>query len=373
MLDKYPDVLTIDDVTHVLRISRRSVMRLIADGTISYRKIGLPVKGNKCKAENLVNEFINQYSYLEQLSVIQDNIDPDIELCAFLDLWIEEKSYDICGNTCDTYKSRIVTIKRYFAPRHIRLKDITPKILTDFYHYSLKYGKVSQKDQSLHSLSVRSVRSCKGVLFAAFNDAIIKGIVPTNPVRDTKVTNKKNRNFSEEMLFLTEDEIREMLLFLGENVPFLKPVAFVGVYYGLRREEILGLKWSAINYRRKTLTICHTVTGNKTIYAEDKAKTRSDYRTLNLFPTAELCFQKVKHEQDENKAFFGNAYQDTKNYVFTHEDEHPYRPDYITNKFSKAMKAFGRPEITLHKLRNPNLNKIQTFPSKPPRIVHFRS
>lgn len=148
MLDKYPDVLTIDDVAHVLRISRRSVMRLIADGTISYRKIGLPVKGNKRKAENLVNEFINQYSYLEQLSVIQDNIDPDIELCAFLDLWIEEKSCDICGNTCDTYKSRIVTIKRYFAPRHIRLKDITPKILTDFYHYSLKYGKISQKDQA---------------------------------------------------------------------------------------------------------------------------------------------------------------------------------------------------------------------------------
>ncbi len=314
-------------------------------------KTGLPTKGNKRKAESMINGFIEQYAYLEQLSVIQDDINPNIELCDFLDLWLEEKSCEICGNTCDTYRSRLVTIKRYFGPRHIRVKDVTPKILTDFYHYSLKYGRVSQKDQSLQPLSVRSVRSCKSVLYAAFNDAIIKGIVPLNPVRDTKVTNKKNRDFSEEMLFLTEEEIRELFLFLEETAPFLKPIAFVGIYYGLRREEILGLKWSAINYHRKTVTICHTVTGNGTIYAEDKTKTKSGYRTLNLFPTAELCFRKVKQEQDENKKFFGNAYQDTKNYVFTHEDGRPYRPDYITSKFSKTMKSFGRPEITLHKLR----------------------
>lgn len=40
MLDKYPDVLTVDEVANVLRISRRSVMRLFADGTINYKKIG---------------------------------------------------------------------------------------------------------------------------------------------------------------------------------------------------------------------------------------------------------------------------------------------------------------------------------------------
>ncbi len=314
-------------------------------------KTGLAVKGNKRKAEALIKEYLDQYAHLEQLSILPDNLDPDIDLCDYLDLWIAEKECDICGNTVDTYKSRITTIKRYFGPRKIPMRNITPKHLNDFYHYCLKYGRIRQKDNSRQPLSVRTTRSCKSVLYAAFNDAILKGLVTTNPVRDTKVTNKRNKDFSEEMLFLTEEEIREMLLFLGEHYPFLKPIAFIGVYYGLRREEILGLKWSAINHKRRELIIRHTVTGNKTIYRENKTKTKSGYRTLNLFPTAEQCLQQVKREQEENRRFFGDAYQDTEDYVFTHEDGRPYRPDYLTHKFSRAMAEFGRPEITLHKLR----------------------
>ncbi|MCD8014432.1 MAG: helix-turn-helix domain-containing protein [Lachnospiraceae bacterium] len=40
MLDNYLDVLTVDDTAAVLRVSRRSVMRLLAEGKIEYRKIG---------------------------------------------------------------------------------------------------------------------------------------------------------------------------------------------------------------------------------------------------------------------------------------------------------------------------------------------
>ena len=283
-------------------------------------KTGLAVKGNKRKAESLINSYVEEYAYLEQLSIIENHIQPTVELSDFLDIWIEEKKCDIRGNTYDTYKCRIATINRYFSPRHTLLRDITPKILNDFYHYCLNYGRVSQKDQSLHPLSVRSVRSCKSILYAAFDDAVLKGLIASNPVRDTKVTNKKNRDFSEEMLFLTEDEIRKMLCFLDEHYPFLKPIAFVGVYYGLRREEILGLKWNAINYENRELTIRHTVTGNRTIYAEDKTKSKSGHRTLNLFPTAELCFKKLKQQQEENREFFGDTYCDTQGYVFTHED-----------------------------------------------------
>lgn len=93
------------------------------------------------------------------------------------------------------------------------------------------------------------------------------------------------------------------------------------------------------------------MTGNVTIYAEDHTKTADGRCDLNLFPTAEQCFRRVWEEQEANREFFGNTYQNTKNYVFTHEDGSPYRPDYITRKFSNAMKEFGRPEIMLHKLR----------------------
>ncbi len=310
------------------------------------------VKGNKRKAEGLIPGYVKKYSYLERLSTSSDGIDPEIELCDYMESWLERKASSIRSNTYDSYKYRMVAIKRYFAPRHTLMRDVTPRILNDFYNYCLIYGKADKKSRDPHPLSVRSVRSLKSILFAVFNEAVINGVVTSNPVRDTKVSNKRNRDFSEEMFFLTEDEIREMLVFLDKNYPYLKAIAFMGVFYGLRREEILGLKWSAIDFQRKTIVIRHTVTGNRTIYAEDKTKTKSGYRTLDLFPTAEACLNVLKKEQEKNRAFFGNSYQDTKNYVFTHEDGTPYRPDYITKYFSKAMDEFGRPELTLHKLRH---------------------
>ncbi|MCD7762947.1 MAG: site-specific integrase [Lachnospiraceae bacterium] len=295
--------------------------------------------------------MIEKYSYLEQPALSQSGIDPDIELCDFLDIWLKKKESEICGNTHDTYCSRTSAIRRYFTPMHIKLRDVTPSVLDEFYQYCLTSGKVSQKDQSLSPLSVRSVQSIRSILYAVYDYAVIKLGFPNNPVIKVKFTNKKSKDYAEEMLFLTEDEIREMLCFLDEHYPFLKPIAFVGVYYGLRREEILGLKWPAVNYKNKVLTICHTVTGNSTIYESDRTKTIAGRRMLNLFPTAELCFNKLKQQQEENRAFFGNTYHDTQNYVFTHEDGRPYRPDYITSTFSRAMREFGRPEITLHKLR----------------------
>ena len=62
--------------------------------------------------------------------------------------------------------------------------------------------------------------------------------------------------------------------------------------------------------------------------------------------------QSIKEEQDRNKKFFGNEYKNTEGYLFTWEDGHSYNPDYISKLFGKATKAYGRPEITLHKLRH---------------------
>ena len=56
--------------------------------------------------------------------------------------------------------------------------------------------------------------------------------------------------------------------------------------------------------------------------------------------------------QRKNKAFYGKSYQNTNDYVFCWEDGHQYDPNYITARFRTAMLEFGRPKITLHKLRH---------------------
>lgn len=174
----------------------------------------------------------------------------------------------------------------------------------------------------------------------------------TNPVIGVSVRGKKNKDYSEEMLFMTEEEIAELLRFISEHYPRSLGIVFVGAYYGLRRSEILGLKWSAIDFKKKTVSINHTVVRVKTIKSSDSTKTQSSKRVLNLFPTAESCLRQIRKEQEENRAFFQSDYQNKDNYIFTWEDGRPYDPNYISKQFQKATAEFGRPEITLHKLRH---------------------
>ncbi len=90
----------------------------------------------------------------------------------------------------------------------------------------------------------------------------------------------------------------------------------------------------------------------KTVHAEDDTKSVAGSRTLILFETAEKCLKKLQKKQEEDRSFFGNTYKNAAGYVFVREDGENYDPNYISDLFKKAMKEFGRPEITLHKLRH---------------------
>lgn len=313
----------------------------------------LEVKNNKKKAESMINTFVEQYAYLEELpdehSVF---VNPDSLLIDYMDSWLKDKKSDLKDSTYEGYAFRVNCIKRYFENKSTKVTDVTPKMIDTYFKYCLKYGKTNQKTKEREPLSVRSVRSYKSILYAVFNQAVIDGLIRFNPVSGIKVHGKQNKEYNEEMLFLTEEEIADMLKFLSKEYPRLLGIAFMGAYYGLRRSEIVGLKWDAIDRDKKTISIKHTVVRVKTVKAEDSTKTRSGKRVLNLFSTAEKCLENVWERQELNRKFFGNDYKNKDGYVFTWEDGTRYDPDYISKLFSKAMKKFGRPEITLHKLRH---------------------
>lgn len=314
---------------------------------------GLEVKNNKRKAEALIKQILEQYAYLEDLPLNYDSpVDSDISFCDYLDIWLAGRKFEIKNSTFEVYTFRINAIKRYFETKHYKLLDITPKILDTYFKYCLQYGKVNQKTKELEPLSVRSVRDYRNILYSVFAQATIDGILKVNPVNDVHVHGRKNKEYSEEYCFMTEDEISELLHFISKNYPRLLGITFMGAYYGLRRSEILGLKWSAVDFDKKTLSIRHTVVRVKTVNAEDETKTVAGKRVLNLFDTAESCLRRIQNEQLQNKAFFQSDYQNHDDYVFTWEDGRAYNPDYISKLFKKAMKSFGRPEITLHNLRH---------------------
>lgn len=314
---------------------------------------GLETKNNKRKAESFITVFVEKYAWLEKLpEEYTTTINHDITLCDYLDLWLAGKIPDLRSSTYETYSYRISGIQRYFKKSNPKLIDVTSNMIDKFFKYSLRFGKINQKTKAHEPLSVRSVRSYRSILTAVFAQAVIDGLIQINPVDSVSVHGHKDKDYQEEMLFMTEEEIADLLHFLSKHYPRLVGIAFMAAYYGLRRSEILGLKWSAIDFQKNILHIQHTVTAVKKIHAEDSTKTVAGKRDLVLFETARKCLLQVRQEQEVNKAFFKNDYKNTAEYVFTWEDGTPYRPDYIYHLFSKAMKKYGRPEISLHKLRH---------------------
>lgn len=317
---------------------------------------GLEEKGNKRKAQALVPATVKEYAYLEEKPASLTTLSPEIPLLEYLNIWLEQKKICVETATYESYVYRSKGIIRFFETHHpdIKLRDVTAATLNQLFNYQLQYGKINQKTKRPEPLSVRSTRSQRSILYAVFNQGIIDGLIHTNPVMAVHVSSKKNKDFEEELLFLSDEEISELMSFLADDFRYrrLLPIAFFGIYMGLRRSEILGLKWNAVDFEQQKLSVQHTVVRSKTVVKKDSLKTKNSARTLTLFPAAVQCLKKVKTEQETNKKFYGSEYQDTHGYIFTWEDGHTYDPNYISALFKKATAAFGRPEITLHKLRH---------------------
>ena len=125
----------------------------------------------------------------------------------------------------------------------------------------------------------------------------------------------------------------------------------IAALYGLRRSELLGLKWGSIDFDNQRLTIRHTVCRIKTVTEKDKTKNKSSHRSFPLLPEAREIFLEAKAQEAENRRLLGKGYQ-SNDYVFKWPDGHPFLPDYVSARFSELLRKNGLPRIRLHDLRH---------------------
>ena len=119
----------------------------------------------------------------------------------------------------------------------------------------------------------------------------------------------------------------------------------MAAFYGLRRSEVVGLKWDAIDFENKKIGIQHTVVtakvnGTLTEIARDKTKTKSSCRTLPLIPACEQMLKKMKKEQEQNRKVCGRSYcTDYLDYIYVDPMGKRIRPDFLSQHFPDFLVA----------------------------------
>ena len=131
------------------------------------------------------------------------------------------------------------------------------------------------------ALSLVSVRKHVSVLKRALADAVLQGMIHQNPAQYVRLPRNKN-NLSSCTVFLTATEAQRVITAFQGHL--LYPAVVLALYYGLRRSEVLGLKWQALDFVKNTITIEHTVVKNITVEAKDTTKTENSKRVFQLLP-----------------------------------------------------------------------------------------
>jgi len=324
--------------TKAERLNYYAVLDYIDEATGERKRpwinTNIPIKGNnKRKAQDRLKEIMLEYEEKISQNV---NLSNDILFVDYLQEWLENYKASIAEVTYDSYK-RIINgqIIPFFKPKKLKVQEVTPLHIQQYITFKLK------------SISPNTIRKHLWNISKCLDSAVRLNIITTNPVKRVDMPKKIKYTGAK---FYDERQIERLLDAITGDV--LEHVIVVTLFYGLRRSEVCGLKWNAIDFDNNTITIQHTnVQMSSKMYKKDSTKTSSSHRTMPMPQMIKSIFKKIRQYQAQYKLLQPNDYID-EGYVFTHPDGRIITPNFVTRRFKRILANNNLPEIRFHDLRH---------------------
>ena len=303
----------------------------------------LPVRGNKKRAENFMLDVRRNFvppnvQRIEEREAMQKG---DILFTDFLLKWLRVAKSTVKLTTYASYEmmaTRIII--PYFEILNIKLKELTTEDIQEFY------------SAQLERVSANTVIHYHAVIHRALKYAVKIKTIQSNPAVNVERPRKEKFIGS----FYDKKEINT--LFDSIQGHPLEVAIKLAAFYGLRREEIIGLKWTAIDFENNTLTIQHTVTecnldGKHIEVASDTAKTDSSLRTMPLVTNFREMLLAKKEKQEHYRKLCGRSYcKEYLDYIFVNEMGERWKPRYLSDGFKRILEQNGLRRIRFHDLRH---------------------
>jgi integrase len=314
------------------------IVNLKEDGKRKQKWIatGLDVKGNKRKAEQLLREALVECEKKPRLPA------SDILFSDYIRAWLKVAERRVDSVTFQGYKLMAnAQVIPYFDQNGLRLQEVTRADLQAFFDEKAARGRKDGKG----GLSPSSLRQYKNIILQTLNEAVKNDLIRTNPCQFIELPKKQRYESS----YYSAEQLKTLFEAIRDDPIY--PLVKITALYGLRRSEVLGLKWDSMDFTAGRLIIKHTVSKVTSAVCKDKTKNSSSHRSFPLTPEAREIFLRAKREEEENRRLCGKSYQEN-DFIFKWPEGTPFSPDYVSSHFALLLKNNGLPHIRFHELRH---------------------
>ena len=254
----------------------------------------------------------------------------------WMDVWYEYYAQiKVRPSSHKTYEGYI---KNHIKPSigNIPLTKLTTLDLQRLYQKLLTEGRVDRLEAQNQpkGLSPKTVRNINQVISSAMQLAIQQHLIPQDPTDGCALPKTEHR----EMQTLSADQLTAVLLEAKHSGVF--EMYYIDLATGLRRGELLGLKWEDIDFSTQTLRVRRQVGRINGEVREAPLKTKNAYRTISLGTDAVGVLKQQREKQPSSS------------YVFPGPTGGPIAPDSVLHMLHRVLDRAGLPEIRFHDLRH---------------------
>ena len=251
----------------------------------------------------------------------------------WLDTWME--NYAKLQVRASSYKTYQGFIDNHIKPtlENVLLEKLTTMGLQRLYKHLLENGRVecTESRNKPKGLSVKTVRNINQMISSALNCAVEQRLIPSNPTKGCvlpKLERKEMKILPPESLGTFFEEARRSGVF---------ELYYIDLATGLRRGELLGLKWSDVDLEKGIIYVRRQILRQNGEVVEAPLKTKNSYRSIAIGADA-IKVLKGMEQRDE--------------YVFPSPYGGPMSPDSVLHMLQRVLKRAGLERIRFHDLRH---------------------
>jgi len=254
----------------------------------------------------------------------------------WMDVWFENYAkLKVRPSSHQTYKGYINNhIKPYVGS--IPLSKLTSLDLQKLYKMLLTEGRIDRIESKNQpkGLSAKTVRNINQIISSALNLAKEQKLLASNPAEACALPRVEHR----EMKTLPVEQLTSFLREAKETGVY--EMYYIELATGLRRGELLGLKWQDIDMVNGTIRVQRQVARIDGEIVEAPLKTKNSYRTVSIGPDAIEVLKEQKKKVGDSE------------YVFPSPNGGPISPDSVLNMLHRVLERAGLPKIRFHDLRH---------------------